>query len=115
MESHFPNLPAPHQSQLARERVLEDVRTLVKDGESLLKATAGDLSRTAVAARQRLETMLGRARAFMAEVQLQGLQSARIAVTKAETTVKEHPFASLAAAFGVGICVGALLASRRRR
>ena len=43
METHFENLVQAH-SEMARERVLRDLKTLAHDAEDLLKATADDLS-----------------------------------------------------------------------
>ena len=109
MENYFPTPTDAQQGQLARERVIDDIRALIADGEVLLLVTADDLSRTALHARQSLVDTLRRAKTFILEVQDHPLESARIVIAKTESTVKKYPFVSLAAAFGTGICLGAIL------
>ena len=53
METYFGNIEHAH-SNLARERVLTDLKVLARDTEALLKATAGDLSDKASQARFRV-------------------------------------------------------------
>lgn len=113
MESHFP-IPSQHQSQLARERIINDVRALVVDGELLLKATADDLSQTALAARERLVATLKRAKDFLAACQRQGIDTVRYAADEAENAIRAHPFAAVAAGAGAGFLAGVLLGARRR-
>lgn len=114
MESHFP-IPPGHQSSLARERVLEDVRALVTDGELLLKATADDLSEKALAARQRLVSMIRRAKSFIDEFQQHSADSVRNAANRAEDVIRERPFVSVGVALGAGLVLGMLLTTVRRR
>jgi ElaB/YqjD/DUF883 family membrane-anchored ribosome-binding protein len=114
MENYFPTPTNAHHGQLARERVIDDIRALIADGEVLLLVTADDLSRTALHARQGLVDTLRRAKAFILEVQDHPLESARVVIAKTESTVKKYPLVSLAAAFGTGICLGALLARNSR-
>lgn len=114
MENYFPLPVDAHQSQLARARVIEDLRALVADGEVLLLVTADDLSRTALQAREGLVDALRRAKNFISEAQENPLESARLVMAKTESTVKKHPFVALAAAFGAGLCVGAVLVRQLR-
>lgn len=108
METHFPEMENAH-SRLARERVLADLRALTHDAEELLKATAGDVSEKAAEARTRVTAALERARATYQEMQDQGIASAREAVKKADTVIREHPYQSLGIAFGIGLLLGVLL------
>lgn len=111
METHFANMEATDSAQ-ARERVLADLRTLARDSEALLKATAGDVSEKAKEARARLSAALERAKATCEELQGQALETARAAVKKADTVIREHPYESIGVAFGIGVLIGVLIGRR---
>ena len=49
-------------SRIARERVMADMRALARDAESLLRATADDVSEKAKEARTRLRASVDRAK-----------------------------------------------------
>jgi uncharacterized membrane protein YqjE len=72
METHFPDME-PSNSRIARERVMADMRALARDAESLLKATADDVSEKAKEARTRLMSAVEKAKATYDEVQAQGI------------------------------------------
>jgi len=111
METHFENM-AQAQSLIARERVVEDLKTLARDSEALLKATAGDLSEKAKGARARLARALERAKVTCAEVQEQTLASAKAAAKKADVVIRDHPYQSIGIAFAAGVLVGVLVARK---
>lgn len=111
METHFENLEQAH-SQMARERVLADLRALAHDSEALLKATAGDVSEKAKEARTRLAAALERSKSTMEELQNQAIAGAKAAAKKADTVIRDHPYESLGVAFGVGLVIGVLVGRR---
>ncbi|MBM3882754.1 MAG: DUF883 family protein [Verrucomicrobia bacterium] len=109
METYFGNF-APAQSRLARERVLADFRSLARDSEDLLKATAGDVSEATKEIRTRLAEALARANRTYNDLQEQTLAAAKTAAAKADTAIRSHPRGSLGLAFGLGLVFGALVA-----
>ena len=111
METHFENL-AQGQSAMARERVLQDLKTLARDSEVLLKATAGDLGEKAGEARRRLAGALERAKATCAELQQQTLASAKAAAKRTDTVIREHPYESVGIAFAIGVLLGVLVSRK---
>ena len=111
METHFENMEQA-QSVMARERVLRDLKTLVHDAEDLLKATADDLSEKAKGARARLAGALERAKATCAELQEQTIISAEAAAKKADQVIRNHPYESVGAGFGLGLLIGVLVARK---
>ena len=111
METHFEKLEQAH-SQLARERILADLRALAHDSEELLKATAGDVSEKTKEVRARLSTALERSKSTMAELQSQAIAGAKAAAQKADAVIREHPYESLGVAFGVGLVIGVLVGRR---
>jgi len=91
------------------EKVMEDLRTLVHDGEELLKAGASELGEKGLELRERLQAAVDRAR-----VACQRLEDRAIAGAKAaDRTIHEHPYQAIGIALGVGLVVG-LLAGRSR-
>ncbi|MEW6158609.1 MAG: DUF883 family protein [Verrucomicrobiota bacterium] len=108
METHFDNIEKSH-SALARERVLADLKSLVRDSEDLLKATAGDMSEKAKDARARVSAALERARSTCETLQEQTVATARAAAKQADTVIRQHPYESIGIAFGVGLLIGVLV------
>jgi ElaB/YqjD/DUF883 family membrane-anchored ribosome-binding protein len=108
METHFGNMEHTH-STLARARVMADLKSLVRDSEDLLRATAGDVSEKAKEARSRVTAALERAKATCEDLQEQTAATARAAARTADTTIREHPYESLGVAFGVGLLIGVLV------
>lgn len=108
METHFANLEQA-QSLIARERVLDDLRVLVRDAENLLKATAGEVGEKGKELRARLASALERAKATCSELQAQTLASARAAARRADVVIRHHPYESIGVAFGLGLLIGVLV------
>jgi ElaB/YqjD/DUF883 family membrane-anchored ribosome-binding protein len=111
METNFENLEKA-QSLIARERVLRDLRTLARDAEGLMKATAGDLSDKAREARAHLAGALENAKATCTKLQEQTFASARAAARQADSVIRANPYESVGIAFGVGLLIGVLVARR---
>jgi len=111
METNFESLEKAH-SMIARERVLQDLKILARDAEDLMKATAGDLSERANAARARLGGALASARATCNELQAEVVASAKAATRRADTLIRANPYASAGMAFGIGVLIGVLAVRR---
>ena len=111
METNFEELEQAH-SRLARERVMADLKTLVRDSEDLLKATAGDVSEKAKEARARVSSALERARASCDDLQEQTIASAKAAAKKADAVIRTHPYESIGVALGIGLLIGVLVARK---
>jgi ElaB/YqjD/DUF883 family membrane-anchored ribosome-binding protein len=111
METHFENLGASHAS-LARERVVADLKLLVRDSEDLLKATAGDVSEKAREARARMTAALERARGTVDELSDQTLEQAKAAAKQADSLVRAHPYEAMGIAFGVGLLLGVVFSRK---
>lgn len=94
---------------IARERMVTDLRTLARDAEDLLRATAGDASEKVKEARARLGSALERAKSTCQDAQGQTIATAKAAVKKADTVIRGHPYESIGVAFGVGLLIGVLV------
>jgi ElaB/YqjD/DUF883 family membrane-anchored ribosome-binding protein len=95
-------------SEGSRDKIVSDFKTLMRDAEDLMKATAGDLGEKAKEARDRLKVALGRAKESC-----QGVEEKAAAGAKAtDKVIREHPYQSLGVAFGVGLLIGVLVNRR---
>jgi len=108
METHFENMEHAH-STLARERVVADLKSLVRDSEDLLKATASDVSEKAKEVRARVTAAVERAKETCESLQAQTAATARAAARRADAVIRTHPYESIGAAFGVGLLIGVLV------
>ena len=99
-------------SAMARERLVADLKTLSRDAEALLKATAGDVSEKVKEARERLGAALENAKATCQDAQAQTIEAAKAAARKADSVIRDHPYESIGVAFGVGLLFG-FLATRK--
>ena len=111
METYFAEMEHT-RSSLARERVVEDLRALVRDSEDLLKATVGDVSEKAKQARSRLNAALERAKETCEDMQDQTVATARASARKADAAIRGRPYESLGLAIGIGLLIGVLVARR---
>src|SRR4051812_11429999 len=102
METNFEGMETA-QSTLARERVMEDLKSLVRDSELLLKATAGDLNEKAKEARARVTAALERAKVTCDSLQVQAAEKTKAVAKEADTLIRNHPYESLGVALGVGL------------
>jgi ElaB/YqjD/DUF883 family membrane-anchored ribosome-binding protein len=90
------------------ERLLRDLQNVVRDGEELLRAGVQDLSEKGVAARERLAAALE-----VAKETRRRLEERAIAGAKAtDKLLREYPYQSLGAAFGMGLLIGVLVNRR---
>lgn len=111
METHYEAIGRAH-SALARERVLTDLKNLVRDSEDLLRATAGDVGEKAKEARVRLGAALEQAKVTCQEVQEQTMASVRAAAGQADIAIRAHPYESVGLGFGLGFLIGLLVRGR---
>ena len=96
---------AATEIERSTEKLLEDLRAVVRDGEELLKAGAADLSERGAAARERLAAALEAAKETRRRLQARTVEGARAA----DRMVREHPYQSVGAAFGIGLLLGVLV------
>jgi ElaB/YqjD/DUF883 family membrane-anchored ribosome-binding protein len=108
METYFGNIEHAH-GDLARERVLTDLKNLARDTEDLLKATAVDLGGKAAQARSRVAAALERAKATCNELQTEAVATAKATAHRTDAIIREHPYESIGVAFGFGLLIGALI------
>lgn len=90
------------------EKLLQDLREVVRDGEELLKAGAEDLGERGSAAREKLAAALEVARETQRRLQERAMAGAKAT----DQLIRANPYQAVGIAFGVGLLVG-VLAGRR--
>lgn len=91
-----------------KDKIVADLKTLARDAEELLKATAGDLSEKAKEARARLNVALEKARQSTHKWE----EKAAAGAKATDALIRRHPYESLGVAFGVGVLLGVLFNRR---
>lgn len=87
------------------EKLMADLRLVVRDAEDVLKATAGDMSEKAKETRARLNASLESAKAAYQRLEDKAIAGAKAA----DGVIREHPYQSIGIAFGVGVLIGVLV------
>jgi ElaB/YqjD/DUF883 family membrane-anchored ribosome-binding protein len=102
----------PNMEQVTTAKLMDDLRTVVRDTEDLIKATATQTGERAEEARRRAAAALERARTRLQEAQASAAELGDEAIKATEHYVKENPWQALGIAAGVGLVLGVLLARR---
>jgi ElaB/YqjD/DUF883 family membrane-anchored ribosome-binding protein len=100
------------ETHAARDRLLEDFKTIVTDAEELLKATAGQSGEKIDSVRARAEDNLRRARVKLGEMEGDVVDRTRAAAKATDQLVHENPWQSIALAAAVGFVFG-MMSGRR--
>ncbi len=95
-------------TQTNSEKVMQDLKVLVRDGEELLKAGASELGEKGHELRVRLQASVESAKAMCHRLEEKTAASAKAA----DKAIREHPYQAIGVAFGVGLLIG-VLATRK--
>lgn len=98
--------------KVSTEKLVDDLRTVVRDAEELLKATAGEAGDKIAAVRTRAEASLRNAKDRLKTMQNGVLGQARRAASQTDAYVHENPWKSVGLGAAIGLLIG-FLASRR--
>jgi ElaB/YqjD/DUF883 family membrane-anchored ribosome-binding protein len=94
--------------QVNREKLVQDLKAVVRDAEDLIKATAGELGEKTKEARQRLTHAVQSAQNTLTDVEARACTGARAT----DRLIRENPYPSLGVAFFGGLLLGALINRR---
>ena len=95
-------------NEVNAEKVVGDLKTLTRDAEAVLHATAGQAGEKISELRSRLATALESAKATCHRLEEKALAGAKAA----DKTIRDHPYESIGAAFGIGLLIGVLVGRR---
>jgi ElaB/YqjD/DUF883 family membrane-anchored ribosome-binding protein len=96
------------EQEVTMSKLVQDFRVVMRDAESLLKASAGELGEKAREARTRLAASLEGAKANFQKLEDRAVASAKVT----DKVIREHPYQSIGVAFGVGLLIGVLVTRR---
>ena len=99
MEMYFSNMTAEEGT---KEKLVQDLMTLVQDAEELVKAAGGN-----VAAKSKMELIsaLDRVKVSCRTVEAQAVAGAK----RTDQLIRENPYQSIGVAFGLGLLLGVLV------
>jgi ElaB/YqjD/DUF883 family membrane-anchored ribosome-binding protein len=93
---------------ITRDKLIDDLKLVLRDAEALFRATAGDLNEKTKEARVRLKEAMEKAKVSLHGLEDKALEGARAT----DKVIREHPYQSLGIAFGVGLLLGVLVNRR---
>ena len=98
--------------EVSMDQIVADLQTVIRDAESLLKATAAQTGEKIEEARGRAEESVRKAKARLAEVERDALERAQELAGDAEAYVRDNPWQAIGWAAGAGVVLGLLLGRR---
>lgn len=96
----------------AKSRMAGDIRSVIADGEDLLKAAADVSSEGFAVARQKFEKKLGSAKARLADASQAAVEKTKETAAVANRYVHDNPWPAIGVAAAAGLLIG-FLAGRR--
>jgi len=94
------------------EKLIDDVRAVVRDAEALLQATTSEGGERLNAVRSRTMDSLQKARDRLAAMEEGAADQVREATEAAEDYVQKNPWQAVGMAAGVGLLLGLLIGRR---
>jgi ElaB/YqjD/DUF883 family membrane-anchored ribosome-binding protein len=95
-----------------RDRLVQDMRSVIADAEDLLRATANQAGEKIAVARERIQDSLHQAKVKLAEAEAVLTEHAKQAARYTDEYVHDNPWRAIGIAAGIGLLLG-LLISRR--
>ncbi|HXG52068.1 MAG TPA: DUF883 family protein [candidate division Zixibacteria bacterium] len=93
----------------AREKLVQDLKTLINDAEELLKVTATQAGEKVAAARQKIEQSLIEGKKSLADAEAVFVKKTKEFADIADDYVRENPWTAVGAAAGLGLVLGMLI------
>jgi len=96
----------------ARDRLIDDFKTVVHDAEELLKATSSQAGDKINAVRSRTEESLKKARHGLGELEQNLVDRTKAAAKATDKLIHDNPWQSVGVATAVGVMLGMLISRR---
>ena len=96
----------------AKGRLADDIKTVIADGEGVLKAAVNVSGAGLAVAREKLDETLSSARAKLADASRPAIDKARRTAAAADGYVHDNPWTAIAVAAAAGALIGFLTARR---
>ena len=94
------------------DNLIDALHTVIRDAESLLKATAAQTGEKIEEARAHAEESVRLAKARLAGIEDEALERARELAKNADQYVRGNPWGAVGVAAGIGLVIGLLLSRR---
>jgi ElaB/YqjD/DUF883 family membrane-anchored ribosome-binding protein len=91
---------------VATEKLVNDFKEVVREGESKLRDVSRDLS---AKAREQMNLSVAKAK----DTCKQAEEQLRVAAKRTDATVRQHPYAAVGVGLALGLIIGAVLLRRR--
>ena len=98
--------------RISAEQLLDDLTAIVRDAESLLRATASQGGEKVEEVRAKAEESLRQVKARLKGVEEETLARARAIAGDADEYVRGNPWQAVGIAAGIGLVLGLLMARR---
>lgn len=95
-------------NEVTTEKLQQDLKTLVRDAEELLKAGAGELTEKGKEARAKLLAAVDSAKDTCQRLE----DKALLNVKATDKVIREHPYESIGVSFCLGLLIGVLVNRR---
>jgi len=105
-------MPMNEISAAHRDKLMNDLRTVISDAEEVLKVTADQATAGAAELRVRMQERLHQARVRLHDLQDHAVARAKAAGHAADDYVHDHPWKAIGAAAGFGLIIGLLIGRR---
>jgi len=99
-------------SGVTKDKLAQDLKTVVSDMEELLRATASQAGEKVSALREKMQENLHRAKVKLAEAEDVLIDKSKQAARVTDEYVHDHPWRAVGIAAGVGLLVGLLIGRR---
>ncbi|RKP59204.1 DUF883 family protein [Pararobbsia silviterrae] len=97
------------QLQWGRQKIREDLRTLIEDSEALLRLTASVSGEQVDVLRERMRARIEQAKQALAEASGVARGKYRVAADNTEQYVRDNPWQAIGIGVGVGLLLGVLV------
>lgn len=98
--------------RITADELINDLTSVVRDAESLLRATAAQTGEKVQEVRAKAEESVKQAKARLANAEEEAVERARALADDADKYVRGNPWQAVGVAAGIGLVLG-LLISRR--
>jgi ElaB/YqjD/DUF883 family membrane-anchored ribosome-binding protein len=99
-------------AKVSTNQLLDDLRTVVRDAEALLQATAAQTGDRIDSARARTMESLQKARQRLTAMEKEAIDEVRAVAANADQYVHENPWQAVGMAAGAGLLIGLLIGRR---
>ena len=96
-----------------KEKLIQDIKSVVVDAEAILRATAGQTGEEVAEMRAAMMARLDDAKVHLIAVEEAMMEKARQAAKVTDEYIHENPWQSITIAGGIGFLIGYLMSSRR--